>query len=267
MRTYNLRRRKCLVLPYLLFLFLLIAIGSSCSKSNDPDQDIDVPTDEKMFNRLITVSNFGESLPEGTKPDSEQEPIFFSLEQNKAIDQTLKRTNRWDISFSSVYRSYIGGNNGSNKNNFGFGGPGLGAVLLVNKKFEEVIDIPTNGNFSTLSVAFGPDENGDIGDGIGWYLYDFNGLLVRDGQFDNQHIAYALDKELVITTANGTKKTVEPRTIIVRTAKGHYAKIRIRSLYKNELDRDKWKRKTEKPFFTFDYVLAKAGSTKFEIKN
>ncbi|WP_164108212.1 MULTISPECIES: HmuY family protein [Sphingobacterium] len=263
----NSSRRTYTISPYVLLLLLFASIGSSCSKNNNPDQEVDIPTDEKMFNRLITVSNFGESLPEGAKPDSEQEPIFFSLEQNQAISQTLKRTNRWDLSFSSVYRSYVGGNNGSNKDNFGFGGPGLGAVFLVKKKFEDVIDIPTNENFSTLSVAFGPDENGDIGDKIGWYLYDFSGLLVRDGTFDNEHIAYALDKELSITTTNGTKKTIEPRTIIVRTAKGNYAKIRIRSLYKNELDRDKWKRKTEKPLFTFDYVLAKAGSTKFEIKN
>lgn len=267
MKTYNIYRRIGALSTYAPLILFFMFISSSCSKNNDPDQEIDIPTDEKMFNRLITVSNFGESLPEGAKPDSEQEPIFFSLEQNQAVNQTLKRTNRWDLSFSSVYRSYIGGNNGSNKDNFGFGGPGLGAIMLVKKKFEDVVDIPTNESFNTLSTAFGPDENGDIGDKIGWYLYDFSGLLVRDGTFDNEHIAYALDKELPITTTNGTKKTIEPRTIIVRTAKGNYAKIRIRSLYKNELIRDNWKRKTEKPFFTFDYVLVKAGSTKFEIKN
>ncbi|SMG28544.1 HmuY family protein [Sphingobacterium psychroaquaticum] len=252
---------------YTIVMCLLVLTGSSCSKNNDTTPDDETPTDEHMFNRLITVSNFGESLPEGAAPDSEQEPIFFSLEQNQAVNQSLKRTNRWDLSFSSVYRSYVGGNNGSDKFNFGFGGPGQGAVLLVKKKFEDVIDIPKSEKFNTLSDAFGPDENGDIGQTIGWYLYDFSGLLVRDGEFDNQHIAYALHEELPITTTNGVKKTIEPRTIILRTAKGNYAKIRIRSLYKNELKKENWKRKTEKPFFTFDYVLAKAGSTKFEIKN
>ncbi len=265
MRHYTLSTVPAAIARYGLLFFFLIAISTSCSKSSSPDPDPEPPTDENMFNRLITVSNFGEALPEGTKPDSEQDPIFFSLEQNKPTDQAYRRTNRWDLSFSSVYRSYVGGNNGTNKDNFGFGGPGQGAVLLVEKKFEDVIDIPKNEEFNTLSVAFGPDNNGQLSDKIGWYLYDFDGLLVRDGTFDNEHIAYALDRELIITK-NGKKITVNPRTIILRTAKGNYAKIRIRSLYKNEVDRDKWKRKTEKPYFTFDYVLAKAGSTKFEIK-
>lgn len=252
--------------------FLLFITGfTACSKSNEPtpEPEPEPEISETMFNKLIQVRNFGEDLPEGTAPDSDQTPIFFSLEENKATDQAYRRTNRWDISFAGIYRSYLGGNNGTNGGispSYGANGSGVGGIMIVEKAFDEVVDIPADNQFKIGRNVVSTDDNGDMGNGVGWYLYDFGGTLVRDGAYDNAHVAYALDEPLEITLPNGEKKTVQPRTVIVRTARGNYAKIRMRSIYKNKLDRDSWKRNDEKPYFSFDYVLAKKGSTKFEVK-
>lgn len=249
---------------------LFLVSFSACSKSDPtPEPDPDPIISDGMFNRLIEVRNFGESLPEGTAPDSDQSPIFFSLEENKATDQTYRRTNRWDISFAGIYRSYLAGNNGNGGGvspNYGAGGPGVGGIMIVEKSFDEVVDIPADELFKTERNVISTDDNGDMGNGVGWYLYDFGGTRVRDGAYDNAHIAYALDEALEITLPNGEKKTVKPRTVIVRTGRGNYAKIRMRSIYKDKLERDSWKRNDEKPYFSFDYVLAKKGSSKFEVK-
>lgn len=76
---------------YTIVMCLLVLTGSSCSKNNDTTPDDETPTDEHMFNRLITVSNFGESLPEGAAPDSEQEPIFFQS-RTKPSGQSIVET-------------------------------------------------------------------------------------------------------------------------------------------------------------------------------
>lgn len=259
---------KKLLITALSLLF--IVNFSACSKSDptpEPDPDPIIP--ETMFNRLIEVRDFGEDLPAGAAPDSDQDPIYFSLEENKPADVSYRRTNRWDLSFAGIYRSYLGGNNGTGGGispSFGAGGAGAGGIMIVEKSFDEVVDIPADNEFKVGRNVISTDDNGDMGNGIGWYLYDFGGTRVRDGAYDNAHIAYALDTPLDITLPNGEKKTVQPRTVIVRTARGNYAKIRMRSIYKNKLDRDTWRRNDEKPYFSFDYVLAKKESTKFEME-
>ncbi|WP_219847871.1 HmuY family protein [Sphingobacterium gobiense] len=248
---------------------LFMASLTACNKSDPaPEPEVDPVIPETMFNRMIEVRNFGEDLSDGAAPDSDQEPIYYSLEENKPVAVSYRRTNRWDISFAGIYRSYLGGNSGRGGGvspNYGAGGPGVGGIMIVEKSFDEVVDIPDDNVFKTERNVISTDDNGDMGNGIGWYLYDFGGTRVRDGAYDNAHIAYALDKPLEITLPNGGKKTVQPRTVIVRTARGNYAKIRMRSIYKNKLERDSWKRNDDKPYFSFDYVLAKKGSAKFEI--
>lgn len=246
---------------------LFVVVFGRCSKS-DPAPEPEPAIPETMFNRLIEVRNFGEDLPVGSAPDSDQDPIYYSLEENKPADISHRRTNRWDLSFAGIYRSYLAGNNGNGTGvspNYGLNGPGVGGIMIVEKSFDEVVDIPADAEFKIQRNVVGPDINGDMSDAIGWYLYDFGGTRVRDGAYGNAHIAYALDEPLDITLPNGEKKTVSPRTVIVRTARGNYAKVRMRSLYKNKLERDTWKRNDEKPYFSFDYVLAKKGSTKFEV--
>lgn len=251
-----------LCLPALLYCFAF----SACSEKDTPpveEEETVTPVAENMFGKLITVSNFSGGAMTGN-PGNEEDQLLYSLEQNKEISLNKIATMQWDISFSNIFKSFLSGNNGSNATNFGYGNKAKGGIMLLEKSFDEVIDIPADHEFATVKEAFGTDENGDFGQGKGWYLYDGSGTLVRDGSYDNQHIAYPLDKPLVIKQSNGNQKTLGARTIVVRTAQGHYAKVRIRSVYKDKIERDTWQRLDPKPFITFDYVLAKAGSSTFD---
>ncbi|MDR6733614.1 HmuY family protein [Sphingobacterium sp. 2149] len=243
-------KKRSNLLKFIPVLAFLIVLGA-CSKSDptvvEPEPDPVAP--EAMFNRLITVKNFGEDLPAGSAPTTEQSPIYYSLEQNKAITSDYVGTVRWDMSFSGLFRSFINCNNTAN--GFGKGGPGKGGILIVEKKFEDVIDIPLDAEFRKGEKAYGTDNSGDFGEGLGWYLYDFYGTFKGGGAENKKHVAYP----------------IEGHTIIVRTAQGNYGKIKMQSIYKDLLDPKDWFKDSPTPFFTFQYVLAKAGSTKFTIAN
>jgi len=150
-------KKRSNLLKFIPVLAFLIVLGS-CSKSEptvvEPEPDPVAP--EAMFNRLITVKNFGEDLPAGSAPTTAQSPIYYSLEQNKAVTPDYKLTARWDISCSEIYRSFINCNNTAN--GFGKGGPGKGGILIVKKKFEDVIDIPSDAEFRKGEKAYGTDD-------------------------------------------------------------------------------------------------------------
>ncbi|MGA6118100.1 HmuY family protein [Sphingobacterium anhuiense] len=231
-------------------IFVFLTLLGACSKSDpkiEPEPNPEIS--EGMFNRLITVKNFGEELPAGSLPTTAQSSIYYSLEQNKAITPDYRLTARWDISFAGIYRSFINCNNSSNGD--GIGGPGKGGIFLVKKKFEDVVDIPSDAEFRRGEKPYGTDDSGAFGEGLGWYLYDFGGDIKGGGAENKKHVCYP----------------IEEHTLVVRTANGNYAKIKIQSIYKDLLNPKDWYRTSPTPFFTFQYVLAKAGSTKFEIKN
>ncbi len=231
-------------------IFVFLTLLGACSKSDpkiEPEPNPEIS--EGMFNRLITVKNFGEELPAGSLPTTAQSSIYYSLEQNKAITPDYRLTARWDISFAGIYRSFINCNNSSNGD--GVGGPGKGGIFLVKKKFEDVVDIPSDAEFRRGEKPYGTDDSGAFGEGLGWYLYDFGGDIKGGGAENKKHVCYP----------------IEEHTLVVRTANGNYAKIKIQSIYKDLLNPKDWYRTSPTPFFTFQYVLAKAGSTKFEIKN
>jgi hypothetical protein len=243
--------------------WLLIATSFlfSCSKSSDDSDPNPEPVSDTMFNRVITVLNYGADL-DGDAPTTQQKPMFFSLEQNATVNPDYAKTDRWDISFSALYRSFIGGNNGVNQKNFGAGGPGKGGVLCVEKAFEEVTEIPDDAQLKTGSSIVGTDDNGAFGEGVGYYLYDFGGSIIGDGSYDKQHVAYCLGNEL--SKSDGT--TITPRTILVKTAKGHYAKIKMLSVYRDLLDPSTWTRNSPHMYFSFQYVLVRSGSKNFSVK-
>ncbi|MBT2560151.1 HmuY family protein [Pedobacter sp. ISL-68] len=233
-------------------MFVSALIITGCSKSNEPAPEPEPPVvpGSVAFNKLITVSNFGEALPEGSQPLDDQAPIYFSLENNGSVPLDYKRTSRWDVSFAGTYRSFMGGNNGSNPLNLGTGGPGKGGIMVLEKNFDQVTDVPTDEQFKTGSTLIGADASGAYGMGTGYYYYDFDGKGKGDGSYEYQHVAYALQ---------------DTRTVIVRTANGNYAKIKMQSIYKDLLDPATWRRNSPHPYFSFQYVLAKAGSKKFTI--
>lgn len=223
--------------------------------------DDDTPPATTNYNKLVRVENFGYTLADGDQFE-DKDILYYSLVENKEIISDYRKTTRWDLGFSGLYSSFLSGNNGSDTGNLGAGTSAVGGIYIVEQPFDEVTDIPDDSVFKTNREIYGTDENGAFGNGKGWYLYDFDGDLVRDGSYDNMHIAYALGEPLALN--NGTM--VPARTLILKTAKGDYAKIKMISVYKDIFNREDFTRTAPKMYFTFEYVVVPKGSTKFEIK-
>ena len=245
----------------LILSSMVLLMLSSCSKSSDPVPEPPQPAGSVPYYKLQRVENFAVETDD-TDPTAAKNPAYFSLGNKAIIEANFAKTARWDIGFNGLYNSFLSGNNGSDATNLGYGGPGTGAILIIEKAFDEITDIPAESLFKTKGTLIGTDNKGDFGEGTGWYLYDFGGTTVSNGVYDKQHVAYALGNGITLT--NGTK--VLPRTIVLRTAAGNYAKIKMISCYQNAFTPDTWFRTTPHMFFTFEYVLVPKGSTKFEIK-
>lgn len=109
--------------------------------------------------------------------------------------------------------------------NGGSNGPGNGGVLVLNDVFEDVTEAP-EGEY-TASM---PSDNN-------WYNYDF--------------------QTHVITPVPG-------RTMVVRTADGRYAKLRILSYYKGA-PAEPTMEDTDR-YFTFEYVFQEDGSRNLSVE-
>lgn len=228
------------------FVFILATAISCSSSKNDPgptEPEIDPElveepeTPDYMFNQLITVKNLHtpHEVVDGKAPFT-----LYSLEQKTIIESKYKQTRLWDISFDNMYSSFINANN--KKEGYGKDGLGGGGIIMIKKKFEDVIDIPTDNEFRTGDTPYGPDDSGDwavSGFPDGWFRYD-----------GSSHVCYP----------------IEEHTLVVRTARGNYAKIKIHSVYEDQLDPEQWTIESPKTYYTMDYVLAKKGSKTFEIK-
>lgn len=252
----TLQNIKYAIRPLLILPALALLLVTSCSKSSDPNpvdpvKPVDPPVSGSVpFYKLQRVENFA-APADDANPTAPQPTIYFSLENKQPTAANLAQTTRWDIAFSGLYNSFMSGNNGKDANNFGNGGAGAGGILILDKPFDQVTEIPADAQFRTGKSLIGTDDSGDFGEGTGWYQYDFAGTKRGDGSYEKQHVAYALP---------------EKRTLVVRTGNGNYAKIKMISCYKDAFTVDKWLRSTPHMFFTFEYVLVPKGSTKFEIK-
>ncbi|WP_312398699.1 HmuY family protein [Sphingobacterium sp.] len=252
---------------YIALLCIGLAINTACSKSDPTTEPVVEPPKEEesntgLYNKLIAVRNF--AATDKNDGNNAAAPVYYSLETNKAMPETHRQTRNWDISFSSIFNSAASGNNGTNNTNLGYGNNATGGILIVEKAFDEVTEVPADAEFKVIGDAIGMDQNGDEGNGVGWCLYDFFGILVKQhtSNRETEHVAYALGNGL--TLLNG--KVIKPRTLIVRTAKGNYAKIKPLSMYKDLLKPEQWFKSSPHVFISFDYVLVPKGSKTFEIK-
>ncbi len=242
--------------------FVLLSMAACDKKGTMPEPDPDPPGETLPYYKLLRVENMPTGTTDASAPLDSRPPVFFKLGTNEIIDAKYSKTNRWDVSFGGMFNCYISGNNGKNGTNHGFMGPGIGGITIVDKHFDQVTDIPDDSRFQTAADVFGSDAAGNYGDKTGWFLYDFSGVIVSDGRANKQHVAYALGEPLTLWNGN----VVQPRTLVVKTARGDYAKIKMISCYKGLYSPDLWFMDSPFIYFTFEYVLAPAGSKKFEIK-
>lgn len=250
----------CFVLISLLAMYSTACKKDAAAAEEVPGTDTTATPTDSVFYKLIRVQNFAATAVD----DANNAPatLYYSLESKKEISGTYAKTRQWDIAFGGLYNSFLSGNNGANGANYGSGGSGAGGVLVLEQAFDAVTTVPNDAQFKTGANVTGTDDAGDYGEGTGWYLYDFGGVHVRNNEYENQHVAYALGDTLRL--ANGNK--LNPRTVVVKTAKGNYAKIKMISCYKDLFKQSEWHRSAPHMYFTFEYVIVPAGSTRFEIK-
>lgn len=221
-------------------LFLLsLGMLSSCKKDKE-----DVAEASDFYYKLERVENFTSAI--------EKAPAFyFSFNTKKEVAATQGKTADWDMAFGGSLTCFISGNNGADAANYGVESTAVGGIAIVEKPFDQVTDIPAASEFKTGKNVFGLDKEGGRSTDTGWLLYDETGQIKGDGTALKKHVAYGMP---------------EKRTLVIRTAKGDYAKVKMISLYKDAFTADKMFLNTPMPFFTFEYVVIPKGSTKFQIK-
>lgn len=250
---------------YLPFAAVAVLLAA-CSK----DKDDSAPDDGLVKTGVYTVTNLVADTS-SSSPGS-ADTLYFSLEQNKVIDKSLARTADWDIAFTGANSSSILANNGDASSSPGFGGPGKGGLYLalnsgieaqyydaanfkpksipaksvIDQAFNETEEAPAADSDIAGDAVIGLDHF--FGSPDGWGFYDFTGAMFPDRPADEKaHVVYAL-----------------PRTIIVRTAKGRYAKLVVYSLYKDApADPD---RSHETGYITFKYAIQMDGSKQLDIR-
>lgn len=241
----------------------------ACSKNNDAAPD--TGGKNTISTGVYSIVNLAADTLATSAGDAR--PLYFSIEQNKVIPESERYTDKWDICFTSIYNSSVYPNNGKAKGTPGYGGPGKGGLyLVVDRKFDktygydtllykpDVLPIPLN----LFDQSFAAVKNVPVtddqfvtkdavsldhfqGSGDGWGYYDFWGSLFP-GNPKKSHIVYTL-----------------PRTMIIRTATGKYAKLTIRSIYK---DSPEDPTRDNKPgYVTFKFAIQMDGSKNLDIIN
>ncbi|MFT3824151.1 MAG: HmuY family protein [Chitinophagaceae bacterium] len=253
---------------------------SACGKVydlNGVDWQADVPPSDSVFNREILILNLGDNLPEGHVPLDATDPLYFSLEKFSSVHIAYKTTDRWDMAFYGNSRSEIAGNN--KISGFGYGSSATGGIIITDAPYSTITSIPDDGEFKTPGRS-GLDEIGFFGEPMGHVAYTFFGNIFRPdkvvGYMDATypaavqveaakyaHMLYALSENFARSfpvTSNGD--STKCRTLLIRTAKGNYAKVEILSYYKNTLDPFDMNR--GKGYATsFRYMVVKADEKRF----
>lgn len=164
------------------------------------------------------------------------EPFYFSMKTAAKVPASEKLTASWDLAFAKEYNSYVSINNGTDANSLGFGGPGKGAMMVVNQAYAQLKTAPSDAEFTANGIS---STGIDVGNGNGWFFYEMN-----------THIAVP----------------VKNRTFVIRTADGKYAKLELISMYKGApavVSDLNW----PAPYFTFRYFLQTDGSRNLSTKD
>lgn len=268
-----------MVLRMIYCMVVTALLCSACGKVydlNGQDWQADVPPSDSAFNREIQVLDLGAHLPAGHQPVDAEDPMFFSLERFSSIGIGYRSTDRWDIAFNGMSRAIITANNGA-KSGLGYGTSAIGGMVVLDAAFDDVTEIPDDSQFKYPGQT-GLDDQGAFGSPLGHVVYTFEGNFLRPDimkDIDNpdpatqvavnkyRHMIYCLSQETVKAFKN--IRTLRPRTVIIKTAKGNYAKLETQSLYAGILDPMAMRRDKDirMPVYSFRYVLAKAGEKRF----
>lgn len=157
--------------------------------------------------------------------------LYFSFADSGRIDisEADKKTTKWDLAFTGPYNSEVYINDKNYQYNPGYGGTGMGAVIQVDKPYNDVTNAPGDEVFSNTSLNKIGWESGSSG---GWFFY-------------------SLDNHIAVPIKN--------RTFVLRTATGKYAKLELLNIYKGNppvVTDLYW----PSPYLTFRYFVQQDGS-------
>ncbi|NQX41031.1 HmuY protein [Pedobacter steynii] len=211
-----------------IVLFAVICAFASCTK----DEVKPEPVDGKSTIIKDLPGDVGKTVGGGAEFD----PQYFSFKTGAKVATTEKLTSGWDLVFVKEYNSFVSVNNGKDGNSLGFGGPGKGGMVVINKAYDEVKEAPADTEFAANGIT---GAGWDSGNGNGWYFYELK-----------THIAVP----------------IKNRTYVLRTAEGKYAKLEMFSMYKGNpatVSDLKW----PAPYFTFRYYVQEDGSRNLNTKD
>lgn len=165
-----------------------------------------------------------------------QSYTLFNLRTGQPVAIADSNSSNWDIAFKTT-RIIVNG---------GFSGPGQGRAVVLADLFDNITTAPDD---ATLRQDVAPRTTGAnyaiVASGntaaapFGWYTF----AMVGSG---------ASTFSLITPTPG--------RTIVIKCANGQYAKLRILSYYQNAPDPATVTAATPSRYYTFEWVVAPAGS-------
>jgi hypothetical protein len=204
---------------------LTLLFAASCSKDNtQPDAG------DKLSTTITDlVGDTSASMVEGGAATFQYLYFNFSTGTEVTIGTTDKPSTKWDLAFTGPYNSEVYVNSGAYQYNPGYGGPGKGAVIQIDKPYDQVTTAPSDAEFTASTMT---KIGWDSGNGIGWFFY-------------------SLDNHISVPVKN--------RTFVLRTADGKYAKLELLNVYKGNpavVTDLYW----PAPYFTFRYFVQQDGT-------
>ena len=154
---------------------------------------------------------------------------FYSLENNTVVPSTDSNSNKWDIAFRGT----------SILTNAGTSGPGAGGAFVYTGTYDELKTVSPDSVFKKDSA---PSSYAiPSGSNRGWYVYD---------------------------PVNNLITPIPGRVLVIKTAKGNYAKVEIINYYKGGTTpapsaSDEIKLKTQR-FYTFRFAHQANGTASFQ---
>ncbi len=154
---------------------------------------------------------------------------FYSLESNSVVASSDSNSTKWDLAFRGTTILTNGGTSG----------PGLGGAFVYNGIFDDVKTVSMDSVFrkdnypTSYAIPTGSNK--------GWYVYDGVNNLITP---------------------------IPGRILVIKTAKGNYAKVEIINYYKGGTTpaptaADDVKLKTQR-FYTFRYAHQSNGTASFQ---
>lgn len=272
----------------LVAVSVMVSLLASCGDIYDLNAfewEPETPLNDSVFNREIYVHNLAlQGMEDVTgQPPDYLDPLLFSLERFRIIHPGYKISDRWDLALGGSFGVSISGNNGSRRG-VGYGSSSIGGYDILDTLYSQVEDLPSDLNIAEPGMST-LDAQGAAGSGVAPFVYTFGGNFIRPDKVVNlgsqdpelaheaymyAHMIYALSEDLLkaFPDAQNVQRAgpLRPRTLIVRTARGNYAKLEFLSYYKDTLDPKEMKRdQRNSPFgyFSFRYILIKADEARF----